>query len=293
MAKVRTLFYRTLLKTFIPLYRRKSNKTGEVGGKFSSPQPPARLRNKYLINEQTVNRRILFTLSPKGNHNNHHIFYLHGGGYIAGISSPHWYFLDQLMNKLNCTISMYDYTLAPEQHARQTLNDVMAAYQTTLENTSGKITVMGDSAGGGLSLAIAQMTRDAGLKQPVRIIALSPWMDLSMENPEIEPIEENDFFLQKKTLVAAGKAYVGNGEVDNPLHSPLHANFRDLPPIHFFMGTHDILMPDTRLAVENAGKQGVHIDYREYEDLFHVWMLFPIPEARKVLTEIRDIMSLD
>ncbi|MEL6820293.1 MAG: alpha/beta hydrolase [Calditrichota bacterium] len=240
-----------------------------------------------------MNRRTLFTLAPKTDGNNHHIFYLHGGGYIAGISSAHWYFLDQLINKLNCSVSMYDYTLAPKQHARQTLNDVLAAYQTTIESNSSRITVMGDSAGGGLSLAIGQMTRDSGIKQPGRIIALSPWMDLSMQNPDIMAIEDDDFFLDKKTLIAAGKAYVGSGDLANPLHSPVYANFRNLPSIHFFMGTHDILMPDTRLAVENAREQGVHIDYREYEELFHVWMLFPIPEAKKVLTEIKEIMSLD
>ncbi|MGH1366846.1 MAG: alpha/beta hydrolase fold domain-containing protein [Calditrichia bacterium] len=290
MPGIRPFFYRILVKHIIPLYRRKNRETGEIGGTFNAPRPPKRLTNKYIVSEVDVNRRKLFTVSPRHSAHKHHVFYLHGGGYIAGISAAHWYFVDQLIKKLKCTVSMYDYPLAPKQQARETLHDTLAAYNTLFADGGARITVMGDSAGAGMSLAIVQMLRDAGLRLPERVIGLSPWMDLTMCNEEIEAIAAKDFFLDEKYLIQAGKAYAGNEALNNPLLSPVHADFRGLPPIHFFMGTGDILMPDTRQAVRNAAKQGVEIDYREYDDMFHVWMLFPIPEAKKVLREIKQIV---
>jgi len=290
MPGIRPFFYRILIKHIIPLYRKKNRETGEIGGSFHAPKPPRRLTNKYIVSEVNVNRRKLFTISPRHSENKHHIFYLHGGGYIAGISSAHWYFVNRLLKKINCTVSMYDYPLAPKQTARQTLHDALAAYNSLFSDDHARVTIMGDSAGAGMSLALVQMLRDAGLPLPERVIGLSPWMDLTMTNNEIEAIVAKDFFLDKKYLIQAGKAYAGNEDLNNPLLSPVCADFRSLPPIHFFMGTGDILMPDTRQTVSNAAKQGVEIDYREYEEMFHVWMLFPIPEARKVLREIKQIM---
>ena len=127
--------------------------------------------------------------------------------------------------------------------------------------------------------------------QPKELILLSPWLDLTMSNPEIHAVEKVDRMLHLGALRAAAKAYSGGSDLSNYLLSPINGETSGLGKISIFIGTHDILEPDCRKFRDQVNRSGGSIIFHEYRDMQHVWMLFPIPEARDAFREIVDQLS--
>ena len=148
------------------------------------------------------------------------------------------------------------------------------------------MTLMGDSSGGGISLALAQRLREDGHEQPAGIILLSPWLDATLSNPEIEEIDKIDPFLGVKGLKYGGEVYARDVDPKSYLVSPVYGSLKNLAPVTLFIGTRDILYPDCRKLRDNAAAEGVAIDYREYPGMVHNWMLGPMPEAKQAIKEI-------
>ena len=140
---------------------------------------------------------------------------------------------------------------------------------------------MGDSAGGGMTVAIALQLRDRGLAAPSRTVLISRWLDGSLTAPDIPALAAKDHFLAPAGLVAAGELYRGEFPAEDPRVSPINGDFSGLEPITLFSGTHDILHSDAKRFVPLAGEAGVSIDYHEAPGTLHVYPLFPIPEAKR------------
>ena len=113
----------------------------------------------------------------------------------------------------------------------------------------------------------------------------SPWLDATASDEGQAPIEPKDRMLAIAGLKACGSRYAGDLPLTDPRLSPLFGPLDGLPPIAIFAGTHDILLPDARRLVEKLTALGAKPLYREYEKMFHDWMLFPIPEGRQALDE--------
>src|SRR5215510_1721621 len=145
---------------------------------------------------------------------------------------------------------------------------------------------MGDSSGGGISLALAQRLREDGLAQPGRVILLSPWLDATLSNPEILEFDKIDPFLGVDGLKYGGEAYARDVDPKSYLVSPVYGCLEGLAPITLFIGTRDILYPDCRKLRDKATAEGVRIDFREYPEMVHDWMLAPMPEAKHAIEEI-------
>lgn len=156
---------------------------------------------------------------------------------------------------------------------------------------AGKFCLAGDSAGAALCLSIAQMLRDEGLPMPGNIILLSPWLDISLQNLEIPLIEKLDPMLSSQDLRYRGRLFAGEMPLSDPLLSPLNADPFGLPPIAIFIGTNDIFLPDARKFASKCKGQGVSVNYFEYSEMFHDWMIFPIPEAKKAISDIARSVS--
>ncbi|MFJ1256964.1 alpha/beta hydrolase fold domain-containing protein [Cupriavidus sp. CuC1] len=137
---------------------------------------------------------------------------------------------------------------------------------------------MGDSAGGGMALALAQVARDTGRALPGRLVLLSPFLDATGSNPAIDALEPLDPMLSKLGGIECGRVYAGGDPVTLPQVSPIYGSLRGLPPVTLFIGTHDVLLPDCRTYRALAEQQGLPLRYYEYEGMFHVWMLLPMPE---------------
>jgi acetyl esterase/lipase len=150
---------------------------------------------------------------------------------------------------------------------------------------------MGDSAGGGLALALSQLLLKEGISQPGNIILLSPWLDVTLNNPKIAALKKFDPMLNLKLLIEAGKTYAGDTPTSNYLVSPINGPIQGLGKISIFIGTHELFLPDARKFKARAKREKVDINYFEYPKMNHVFPVLPIPEARLAMKQIIDIIK--
>jgi acetyl esterase/lipase len=257
-------------------------------------EPSLELSQKHHITTRKVNGQTVWTIAPKDNAGNEHIYYLHGGFYVNGFAVQHWRFLSNLVEAMHCTVTVPDYPLAPEHHVDDAFAMVLPIYRELVATVgASNLTVMGDSAGGGMSLALAQRLRKEGIEQPSNLILLSPWLDVTMTNPEIQEDDGADPFLSVQTAKDAGKMYAGETDLTNYLVSPIYGSFENLAPITLFVGTKDVFVADCRQFKAKAEAKGIVIDYHEYEGMVHVWMLLSLPESKEVKDEIVDKIEGD
>lgn len=264
-------------------------------GKFdfnNSKVPPKRAEKICNIERHTVNGRNVFVLTSKNGKSNRHILYLHGGAYVQNFVRQHWKFLSRLVAATHCTITAPDYPLAPQYTFLNAFEMVVPLYEGILAQAGSENTVvMGDSAGGGFALALCQKIKVGNVAQPKRIVLLSPWLDLTLKNPEIDLIDQHDPFLGVPGLRKAALAYARGCDLDNYMLSPINGPLDGLGAISIFVGSNDILVADARRLEMLAKQKGVSIDYREYKDMVHVWMLLYFRESRQAQEEIKQLLA--
>lgn len=259
---------------------------------FSCPEPPISLSKTCQVYRFQVDGRNVFRLQPKGESSNKHILYLHGGAYIQSFVRFHWDFLAALVNALNCTITAPDYPLAPSYTYTDSFAMILDLYRQLLSAVdTNDLIIMGDSSGGGFALALAQKIRDEHLPQASQIILLSPWLDITLMNPDIKDIDPADPFLEKESLQQAGKLYAGGTNPDHYLLSPINGSIEGLGKIAVFAGSKEILVADARKLKSLADSKGIDLTYFEYADMFHAWMFLRFPEAKKARQQIIDLIE--
>ena len=177
------------------------------------------------------------------------ILYLHGGAYILGSAKAYRNFAGQIANHAGVAAFVLDYRLAPEHIFPAAIDDSIAAFQG-LSQDSASVAVVGDSAGGGLALALAESKLT---KRPGAVVVLSPMTDLALTGETITSNAKADFILNKFALAAAAGQYLGPNDVRNPRASPLYGNLTELPPISIHIGADEILLDDSRRFAERAG----------------------------------------
>lgn len=255
-------------------------------------EPSKRLHRKYLISNRTINGHQVWTIAPKQNASEKHVIYLHGGAYCNSFAPQHWDFMSKLVDMLRCTVTAPNYPHAPEHNVHDVFALMLPLYNELAAGAgSANITIMGDSSGGGISLALAQRLREEGHSQPGHIVLLSPWLDATLSNPEIAEFDKIDPFLGVEGLQYGGAVYARDVDPKSYLVSPVYGSLKDLAPVTLFIGTRDILYPDCRKLRDKAADEGVHLDYREYDQMVHNWMLGPMPEAKHAIAEIVDTIS--
>ena len=250
-------------------------------------EPSKRLHRKYQIAKRTVNSHLVWTIAPKQNASEKHVIYLHGGAYVNSFAPQHWDFMSKLVDMLGCTVTAPNYPHAPEHNVHDVFALMLPLYNELAASAgSANITIMGDSSGGGISLALAQRLREGGHAQPGHIVLLSPWLDATLSNPEIAEFDKIDPFLGVEGLRYGGEVYARDVDPKSYLVSPVYGSLKDLAPVTLFIGTRDILYPDCRKLRDKAATEGVRLDYREYDQMVHNWMLGPMPEAKHAIAEI-------
>jgi acetyl esterase/lipase len=255
-------------------------------------EPSRRLHRKHHITKREVNGHLVWTIAPKENASLKHVIYLHGGAYVNSFASQHWALMSKLVETLNCTVVAPNYPHAPEHCVTDVFDLLVPVYGELAARVGGtNVTLMGDSSGGGISLALAQRLREDGYEQPGHVVLLSPWLDATLSNPEIEEFDKIDPFLGVTGLKYGGEVYARDGDPKSYLVSPVYGSLKKLAPITLFIGTRDILYPDCRKLRDNAAAEGVEISYREYPGMVHNWMLGPMPEARRAIEEIIDTIK--
>ncbi|GAA4871893.1 alpha/beta hydrolase [Saccharopolyspora cebuensis] len=233
-----------------------------------------------------------FRITPESGPVPYHVLYLHGGAYVHGIEGAHWRFLDRLVRTTGCAVAVPLYPLAPEHTHREVLPVVEECYERTLgELAPDRQVVMGDSAGGGLGLHLAQWLRDQHRPLPRRTVLISPWLDVSAAHPAMAGLDRTDPYLSRPGLREAGLLYADGLSPHDPRVSPLYGGLDGLGPTVVFSGTRDVLLSDARRFRELAAQHAVPLDYEEYPGMFHGWMLQDLPEARQATRRLAALLE--
>ena len=222
------------------------------------------------------------------------IMYLTGGAYLNNPLTFHWKIINNVARETGNMVVMPNYLKSPNYTCDESY-EVLEEFFHDLCHREGvnRIILMGDSAGGGMCLVLAQLMRDDFPKDlaPEEIILIAPWMDVSMDNEMTKEIDPYDPMLDRDGAIALGKLWAGDRDVHDPKVSPIYGNFHDLGRITMFAGDRDMLYADTVKFSEILTEQGVdHILVTE-EGLNHPYPLFPIPEAKKAQQIMFDIIN--
>lgn len=213
------------------------------------------------------------------------IFYCHGGSYVNDFSYFHWRLMQKLMNRTGAAIIAPGYRLAPYGTWAEAFRLILPAYtRMAREHPQRKLILMGDSAGGGLAAALALELIRQGERAPDELILLSPWMDVTMADPDIKAFQEKDPWLTTGHR-ACGRWWAGEADLRDPRVSPLYGPVEQLRHVTVFAGTREILNPDSVKLFEKldpAGGSELIIG----QGMFHVYPLLPIPEAKAAVEKI-------
>ncbi|RZQ65952.1 alpha/beta hydrolase [Amycolatopsis suaedae] len=254
----------------------------------SMARPPRQVRRACAVDHHDVHGFPCYTLRPRdGEPAGPHVLHLHGGGYVEQIQKHHWQYAADLVARLGCAVTLPIYPLVPHHDHTATLPMVQRAYD---QLPGDRRVISGDSAGGGLALAIAQELRDRDRPQPERLLLYSPWLDITLEDPISVILDEHDPMLGITGLREAGRMYAEGTDPHDPRLSPLYADLTGLGPFSVFIGTRDVLLPDARRFATRATDAGIAIDYHEYPGMFHNWLMHPIPEGREAMNHVERIL---
>lgn len=236
----------------------------------------APVRGDWVVSERSEHDRV--------------VLHLHGGGYCMGSPRTHRGIAAALARVARARVFLPDYRLAPEDPFPAALDDAVAAYRWLVEEEGvepGRMAVTGDSAGGGLAVALLCEARDRGLDLPACYVGLSPWTDLAATGESMTTMDGVDPWLRADLVLPAAAAYAGSVPLEHPRVSPLYADLSGLPPMLVHAGTDEILYDDGRRLVERARDAGVDASFGAFEHMWHVFHAFPgLPETRWALREI-------
>ena len=216
------------------------------------------------------------------------LIFVHGGAFISGPSKIHWDAIQEISKQTDYAIWMCDYPKAPENKISEISRNIDSIYVKALEsNKAEDIVLIGDSVGGTLITALAQrlVKRDEAL--PRKIILISPVMDATLSNPQIDKIDPIDPMLSKIGVLSAKKMCAENDDLKNEMISPLFGSFDNFPETIFFLAENDITYPDQQLAVQKMIESNISLVVKEGENMPHIWPLLPVmKEAKIALQEI-------
>ena len=215
------------------------------------------------------------------------LLYFHGGGYIFGSPRSHAAMLARLSALTGLPACLPDYRLAPEHRFPAAFDDCLGAY-AVLAHHPGGVILGGDSAGGGLALAVLAAILRQGLPAPRGVFAFSPLTDMRFSGESFRTNAEADALLPAARAGEMAGMYLAGADPDDPRASPLRADFTGAPPVWLTVGDTEILLDDTRRMEAHLRAQGVDVTCVIEHDLPHVWPLFHdlLPEARETLGKL-------
>jgi epsilon-lactone hydrolase len=226
---------------------------------------------------------------PSGVKSEKVVLHLHGGGYVTGGINSHQMMCVLMAQTLKMSVLLPEYRLAPEHPFPAALEDSLAVYRWLLAkgHQPGDILLSGDSAGGGLGLAVVLSLRDAGEPLPSALVCMSPWTDLAFTGRSYISNAKAEAVLQENVLREWAACYIGKEKPDHPLVSPIYADFHGFPPLLIQVGSDEILLDDARMLAEKAKADGVDVTLKIWEGMWHAWQVLGdlIPESRQAFDQ--------
>jgi len=249
----------------------------------------AKIPKEITIKEQVIEGIKSEWLIPDETNPEKLTLYVHGGGYVSGSCSDHRAFVSKFAKNTGVTNLVYEYRLAPENPFPAALDDSVKIYQWLIASgfKPENILLAGESAGGGLCLAILLALKKLNIALPAAAVAISPWTDLTCSSDSYKT--KNKMSLAPlNSWTVFSKYYIGDNEATNPLISPLFGDLKGLPPIMLNSGVDDELFEDGEKFYLKAKRAGVNITFTAGVGMVHCYpLLAPLfREAKEAMDEI-------
>lgn len=223
------------------------------------------------------------------------IMYFHGGGFFAGSPATHRDAAHRLSAATNMKTLVVDYDLTPEQVFPVALNQSVAIYQWLLANgfKSQDIAFGGDSAGGNMTLAVMKCLQAQDLPLPFAGFCVSPWADLTHSGQSWQDNRRRDVMIPPSLLENAAIVYANGKALDDPLVSPVFADFQGFPPLYVIAGGTEILLDDANRIEQRARECGVSVEKKIWPTVPHAFtsMASFLPEAREAIADIANFLQ--
>lgn len=220
------------------------------------------------------------------------IFYIHGSGYSKGSPASHRQLVARIVVETGLPAFVLDYRLAPEHRFPAAHDDALTAYRLLLEKVDpGAIAIVGDSAGGGLALAMLLAAREEGMPMPAAVATLSAWTDLAVSGRPRPDVD--DPLVTADMLRNAADIYLDGADPHDPYASPLYGDLAGFPPLLMQVGGREIMIEDTERFVDRAGAAGVTARASVYPGMPHVFQLSAAesPEAARAIAELAQFLK--
>ncbi len=215
------------------------------------------------------------------------VFYFHGGGYVNQPNDLQKTMSARTAKETGCELVLMVYPKLPVYDCETCYRLCVEYYRNYLKNNDcGKIVFMGDSAGGGLALGLAEVLRDEGDVCPEELILISPGVDMTLTNPDIQDYVSLDPMLGIDGVRRLGEVWANGLSTSDPRVSPIYGDLSGLCRVTLSVGTWEILYPDIMLFAEKLEQAGVDCHLTVGERMIHCYPICPIPEAKPVLKEI-------
>ena len=218
------------------------------------------------------------------------IVYLHGGAYVLGSADTHLRLAAAYARASEAEVVAVDYRLAPEHPWPAALDDAVAVWRALADDTPTAL--LGESAGGGLALAVAIALRDDGAATPCALAVTSPWVDLTLTAASIDARADVELMLSRRGLALDADRYRGAIFADDPRVSPLFADLAGLPPTLIQVGSAEILYDDAVALVKRLTAADVPVCLQQWQGMGHAWAAFgeAVPEAAASVADVGRVL---
>jgi acetyl esterase/lipase len=227
-------------------------------------------------------------LTPGSARDGRLLIYFHGGGYHLGSPGFIRHYAARLAEAACAPALVPRYRLAPEHPFPAAVEDAIAVYRWALDRLApDRIVVAGNSAGGGLAMALTQAARAEGLPQPGAVYLVSPWVDLAEGGPSYVLKAESDIYCSVPMLERTRRSYLAGADPRDPRASPLFGDLAGLPPLMIHVGSEEVLLSDSVSLAERAAMAGAEVSLKVFPDMLHDFPLFHVQlaAARRSIAE--------
>lgn len=242
------------------------------------------------VEPATVAGRAGEWLHAPGMQSGRSILYLHGGGYVLGSLTTHRALAGEVARAAGAAVLLLDYRLAPEHPFPAAVEDGVAALRCLLEQgcEPTQMAIVGDSAGGGLTITTLLSARDQGVPLPAAAVCISPWADLTCSNDSFRTRADADPMVMSPGINEMADLYLHGTPPTHPLASPNYADLQGLPPLLIHVGTEEVLLDDAIKLDAKARAAGVDCSLEVWDDMIHVWHAFHpmLPEGKQGIERV-------
>lgn len=212
-------------------------------------------------------------VAPRGALEGRTILYLHGGAYTLGSPRSHRPMVARIAEAARSVAIVVDYRLGPEHRFPAAVEDATAAYRDLLVQGADprRVIVAGDSAGGGLAMALALALKGADLPQPAGFFVISPWADLTQSGASYGTKAESDPTISKAGLDENARMYLGGLDARDPLASPIFGDFEGVAPVLIQTGSEEALLSDSIVLADALAHARVEVRLEVWPEMIHVF----------------------